>query len=115
MGLTQTDVAQALGISTNSYSKLERKGKFPWQDKWLTLLRVFHMTFDQFTNTKEDGRKFNRPDRFTLLIDRARQLPRAEQDHLSTIMDALISQAETNPPHPPDRNDTTHRPLSPSS
>lgn len=98
-GMTQTQVAAAMGIRQTTYSEWERNGYFPGLEHLKNLAATLNVTLGHLTLT--DQGTPDKPNRFTRLVERARQLPRLEQERIAKVLEALIDQAQKTPSDPP--------------
>jgi transcriptional regulator with XRE-family HTH domain len=95
-GLTQDELATAIGVTIGIVSRYERNVHLPTADKVVALARVLHVTADCLLRGDRKGEE-PVPFQNVRLFERFRsldRLPKNEQEAVMRIMDAVIERHE---------------------
>jgi len=95
-GLTQQDLAQAVGTTMMLISRYERGMHLPAADKVVALARVLHVTTDALLRGDRKGEE-PVPFENIRLFERMKildHLPRSEQNTVLEVIDALVARHE---------------------
>ena len=92
-GLTQSQVAGKLGVSTRAYAFWERKPVALQAAQIAALAEVFGVTADFIVGRPEPKARRNGPKgSLERVLDRARELPLNRQRRIAGVVEALVAQ-----------------------
>lgn len=88
-GLTQEELAEAVGCSSTYISALERGAAFPRGDKLIALLNTLKTSADSIFCDVVD---YSTGYKASALSDKLKKLPAADQQHILEMVDLMIKQ-----------------------
>lgn len=92
-GLTQSKVAQALGISSRAYAFWEREPVAVKADQLATLAALFGVSADALVGHEQPVRRGTGPaGKMWRLFESASALPRSQQQKVIALLDAFVAQ-----------------------
>jgi len=92
-GLTQAQVAQALGISTRAYAFWEREPVAIKPEQFCALADVLKVSLDELVGHKAAPKRTVGPaGKLQKVFQRANSLPRAKQAVIAEVVDAYVTQ-----------------------
>ena len=93
-GLTQFDLADALGMSRDQIAYYERAAKNPSIEVIEKVAAFFGVTVGElFNDTPRGAKKPGPPSQFTQLAERLDRLPRAKQKVVAEMLEGFLKQA----------------------
>ncbi|GLS24604.1 helix-turn-helix domain-containing protein [Marinibactrum halimedae] len=93
--LSQSRLAELLGIDPRSYNRWERGGNVPHVDTLIKVADVLQVTLDELVGRKEPEEDLKiRNHELQTLCQQADNLPDEDQRALVLVMDGLIKKAE---------------------
>jgi len=92
-GLSQVEVAEALGMSQRTIAHWERKRSPLYPDQLITLCRLFDVSADELLGTKPTARQRPGPDSKLRrqLVD-IEKLPRTDQTYVSRFLAQVLTE-----------------------
>lgn len=93
-GLTQSQLADALGMTRNQVAYYERSAKNPSMDAVEQIAAFFSVSVGELLNdTGKRRKKPGPPSQFVQLAERLDQLPRAKQRVVAEMLEGFLKQA----------------------
>ncbi len=90
-GLTQAQVAQALGISARAYAFWEREPVAVKTEQLAILAKLFVVSVDALVGQKPPQQRGNGPaGKMRQLFDAASRLPRSQQQKITAILEPFV-------------------------
>lgn len=92
-GLTQSQVAEHLGVSTRAYAFWERKPVALRAEQIAKLADVFGVSADLLVGRESPKAKRNGPKgKLEKLFDVARELPRSQQEKITAVLEPFVNE-----------------------
>jgi len=94
-GLTQSQVAEQLEVSSRAYAFWERKPVALHSEQIAKLADIFEVSADLIVGRTASASKRNGPKgKLEKLFDVARELPRSQQEKITAILEPFVAQHE---------------------
>ena len=94
-GMTQAELAEALGISRDLVGHYERRSQNPNLDFVIKVAGVFEVSVDELLGFKADSTKSGPPPRVKKLTQRLTELPKTKQAVVLEMLESYLNQAAT--------------------
>lgn len=97
-GLSQKEVAEALGVTQQYVAGWERQGKSLRLELVIRLAKIFNASIDDILGSNNEGesKKITPTGRLRKTFDRASRLSRRQQDKIAEFVEAFVEKYETS-------------------